>query len=193
MRQKTLSCGLSMIVGALVLLIVVGVTTIMIGCFGDFTPMTPSKATDGVEQPHWLTYDVPDQPGAAKVILTASATIDPSTGGLVSGLHVGSAVRISLDVPPQTDGSSFRKAKTIRMTIEKAGILVLDFAPDKTQFDPPPTLTIAGARPAGNALSLYWWDPEADQWVKLATPVNVSADGTIITHIPHFSRYGVAD
>jgi len=188
MLNKMLSSRWLMITGAPVLLVVL--TAILAGCFGDFAPMSPGKDTVQVEEPRWLTYDMPDQPGVAKVILTASTAIDPSIGGLVSGIVVGSALEIFLSVPPQNDGSSF-ESTTISMGLNTPGILVFDFWPDGMKFDPPVILTIKGARLSGNAVSLYWWDSVATLWVRVGS-ADAGPDGTITASISHFSRYGLA-
>jgi hypothetical protein len=188
MLNKMLSPRRLMIMGAPVLLAVI-LTTVLMGCFGDFAPVAPGRDAAQGEEPRWLTYDVPDHPGVAKVILTASTTIDPGIGGLVSGIMVGSALEIFLSVPPQNSGSS-GESVAISMSLNTPGILVFDLGPDGTQFDPSAKLVVKGARLNGNVVSLYWQDPITNQWIRVG-PADVGSDGTITASISHFSRYGL--
>jgi hypothetical protein len=166
-------------------LVLVAIVT-LIGCFGDFAPMSPSGVSD---QPG-VTQHAP----GAKLIETltnvVSKLIDPLTGGLLV-LKVD-LLEVSLDIPPQP---SWVGPVTISMGLiqDTEQILDLDFGPDGTQFDPAATLTAKNAKLKGENIALYWWDPEAERWVKLDTPVKVDPDGTITTTISHFSRYGLRD
>lgn len=193
MLSRIVSSVRSMSLAASVLLAVVALSAVLAGCFSDFAPVSPSRDSVGVSEPNWLTFDVPENVRASKTILESAATIDPVLGGLVPGIQVGSSLGISFEVPAQSGGSEFDSPANISLSVNELGVLIVDFGPDGTQFDPPAALVIRGARLRGNSVSLYLQNPSTGAWEKQTTPVNVDADGTLRVAISHFSRYGLAD
>lgn len=193
MLSRIVSSVRSIGLAASVLFVAVALATVLVGCFGDFAPVSPSEESVGISEPNWLTFDVPDDVRASKTVLSSLATIDPATGGLVPGIQIGSALGISFEVPAQSSGSEFDSPASLSLSVNEIGILVIDFGPDGTQFDPPAALVISGAKLRGNSVSLYFQNPATGAWEKQTTPVNVGADGTLRVAISHFSRYGLAD
>lgn len=193
MLRRIVSSVRSMSLAASVLLAAVALSAVLVGCFSDFAPVSPSRESAGVSEPNWLTFDVPENVRASKTILESAATIDPALGGLVPGIQIGSALGISFEVPAQSSGSEFDSPASLSLSVNEIGILVIDFGPDGTQFDPPAALVISGAKLRGNSVSLYWQNPASGAWEKQTAPVSIGSDGTLRVAISHFSRYGLAD
>ena len=167
----------------------------LIGCFADLSPTSVEQRADSGRaevarsaEPNFLTYDNSEQIGAAKLAGASTSEVIGRRGGRLY-LQVGSALKVSFEVPR----NALETSVMITMSVDNTGKIILGFKPDGIVFKKSAVLKVWRSAPTSDPLYLYWYDPVAESWVRLDTPVYVDAKGWITTTVSHFSLYGLGD
>lgn len=181
---------------SLSLVIVLFVSTLLItGCQESFSPVAPvDQSITQVKQdknspPEGVTFlraITNPKLNSINTVVTASATLEPSEGGVVGGSETfGNYVYI----PPYT----FDESTTFTVTAADEEFSWVEFGPSMN-FNGNVVVTLDFSRfgltqKEAKKLKIWYYDEEEGKWVKVKGPYTYTETNvTFLTN--HFSRYG---
>lgn len=165
------------------------------GCQKSYSPVAPydqqiSQIKEDKNTPPagvtFLRAPVNPKMNSINTIVTVSATLDPSVGGVVGGDETfGNYVSIP--------ANSFNEVTTFTVTAADEEFSWVEFGPSMT-FSAPVTITLDFSRlgltqKEAKKLKVYYFNEEKNKWKKVKGPYYYT-ETSVSFNTNHFSRYG---